>query len=66
MHLSLWSVATAIIAKAVLFSGCPAVRTAPGLVLETFACEELLLASTKGEIRAAIRAMKSFFHVLHG
>jgi hypothetical protein len=55
--LSLLSVAAAIIAKAILFSGCSALRTASGLVLETFAGEELLLASIKGEIQATIRAM---------
>lgn len=67
MHLSLLSVAAAIIAaKAILFSGCSAVRTASGLVLETFGGEELLLASIKGEIQATIRAMQGFVHVLHG
>jgi hypothetical protein len=66
MHLSLLFVAAAIIAKAILFSGCSALRTASGLVLKAFACEELLLANAKGEIQATIRAMQSFVHVLHG
>jgi hypothetical protein len=66
VHLSLLSVAAAIIARAILFSGCSAVRTASGLVLETFAGEELLLASIKGELRAAIRASQGFIRVHHG
>jgi hypothetical protein len=66
MHLSLLSVAAAIIAKAIVFSGCSALRTASGLVLETFAGEELLLASAKGEIQAAIRASQGFIRVFHG
>jgi hypothetical protein len=49
MHLSLLSVAAAIIARAIVFSGCSAVRTASGLVDEAFACEELLLTSVKGK-----------------
>jgi hypothetical protein len=66
MHLSLLSVAAAIIAKVILFSGCSAFRTASGLVHETFAGEELLLARAKGEIRAAIRACQGFIRVFHG
>jgi hypothetical protein len=66
MHLSLLSVAAATIARAILFSGCSAVRTASGLVLEAFAGEELLLARAKGEIQAAIRASQGFVCVFHG
>jgi len=65
MHLSLLSVA-AIAAKAIVFSGCSALRTATGLVLKAFAGEELLLTSIKGEIQATIRAMQGFVHVHHG
>jgi hypothetical protein len=65
MHLSL-PVATAIITIAILFSGCSAFRTASGLVHETFAGEELLLASAKREIQAAIRASQGFIRVFHG
>jgi hypothetical protein len=50
MHLPLLSVATATISKAILFSGRSAVRTASGLIFETFTGEELLLSRTKGEI----------------
>ena len=49
MHLPL-SIAAAAIAVAILFSGRSAIRTTPGLVLEAFACEELLLTSVKGKI----------------
>ena len=66
MHLSLLSVAAAVIAKAVLFSGGSAVGTASGLVLEAFAGEELLLSSVKGEMQAAIRASQGFVYVFHG
>jgi hypothetical protein len=50
MHLSLLSIAAAVITKAILFSGRSALRTAPGLILEAFACEELLLTGVKGKI----------------
>jgi len=43
-------IAAAVITKAILFSDRSAIRTTPGLVLEAFACEELLLTSVKGKI----------------
>ena len=58
--------AAAIVAEAILFSGCSAVRTAPGLVDEALAGEELLLASAKGEVQAAIRACLGFVGLIHG
>jgi hypothetical protein len=64
MHLPLMSVA-AIVAEAILFSGCSAFRTPAGLVLESFAGEELLLTCAKGESHAAIRASQGLVRVLH-
>jgi hypothetical protein len=46
----------AVAAAALLFPGCPAVRTAPGLIGETLGSEELLLTSVESESYAAIRA----------
>jgi hypothetical protein len=66
MHLSLPVATAATITVAILFSGCSAVGTASGLVHETFGGEELLLASAKCELQAAIRASQGFVRVFHG
>jgi hypothetical protein len=62
MHFPLLSVASVAtvasvaipITTALYFSGCPAVRTTPGIMGEALGSEELLLRSAKGEACAAI------------
>jgi hypothetical protein len=66
MHLPLPVASATVPTTALLFSGCSAVRTTARFIGEALGSEELLLASAKGEIQAAIRASQGFVHVLHG
>jgi hypothetical protein len=58
MHFSLLSIASASVAipitAALHFSGCPAVRTTPGIMGEALGSEELLLGCAKGEACVAV------------
>jgi len=57
MHFSLLSVASVVaipITAALYFSGCPAVRTTPGIMGEALGSEELLLGCAKGEACVAV------------
>jgi len=66
MHLPLPVASATVPTTALLFSGCPAVRTAPWLIGEALGSEELLLGSAKGEACAAIQASEGFVRVVHG
>jgi hypothetical protein len=67
MHLPpLVASATVPTTTALLFSGCPAVRTTPWLIGEALGSEELLLGSAKGKAFAAIQASEGFVRIAHG
>jgi hypothetical protein len=70
VHLSLLSIVAAVSAAkavtALLFSGCPALRTPPGIIGEALGSEELLLGSGEGEALVAIRTCESFVCEAHG
>jgi len=54
MHLPLPVASATVPTTALLFAGCSAVRTTARFIGEALGSEELLLASAKGEIQAAI------------
>jgi len=66
MHLPLPVASATVPTTALLFSGCPAVRTTPWLIGEALTGKELLLARAKGEIQPAIQASEGFVRVAHG
>ena len=72
MHFSRLSIAAvaavsaAIPVTALLFSGCPALRTTTGLIDEALGSEELLLGCGKGEALVAIRTRERFVCEAHG
>jgi len=70
IHFPLTLIAVAITitipTTALLFLGCSAVRTTPGLVSEPLVSEELLLGSVKGETCAAVYALEGLVYIGHG
>ena len=51
---------------ALLFPGCPAVRTTLGFIGKALISEELLLGSAESETHATICTFESLVHVTHG